>query len=87
MLNHCVEDRVEFEYASRNEDATAHARGSLFGEHAERNSRVTVKIFETINYHHLQKIRKNAMGEDRALVQFTVFLCPRPDAIALFLIF
>lgn len=39
ILNHCIENRVGFEYASRNEDATDHVWRNLFGEHAKLKSK------------------------------------------------
>lgn len=57
MLNRCVENIVGFDYASRNNDATAHLRGKLFGLHAECSLRISVTNVEKVaNYHHLQNL-------------------------------
>lgn len=54
-LNRCIENRVRYEYGSRNKDATAHVGRNLFRAHARHSLGITVKVVETIaHYHHLQ---------------------------------
>lgn len=43
MFNPCIENRDLFEVASRNEYTTAYVLRNLFGEHAERSLRISVK--------------------------------------------